>query len=54
MGTAGLNEDLLCVLLALADVEDGADDEADEGEGASDASDDGACGRARGDRSLLL
>lgn len=43
MDTAGLNEDLLRVLLALADEEDDADDEADEDEGASDAADDGAC-----------
>lgn len=54
MDTAGLNEDLLRVLLALADEEDDADDEADEEEGACDAADDGACRRARSHRSLLL
>lgn len=48
------NEDSLCVLLALADVEDDSDDDADEGEGAQDTSDNGTCRWAGSDLSLLF
>lgn len=48
------NEDLLFIVLALADEEHGADDGTKEGEGADDASDDGTCRRAGKDWPLLF
>ena len=48
------NEDLLSVLLALADEEDDANDDADEDEGAEDPADHCTRRRARRDLSLLL
>lgn len=48
------NEDLLSIILALADEEDHANNEANEDEGGEDTTDDCSCRRARSDFSFLF